>query len=141
LLFIGRPNPSERAYEAEFRRSLSRLVQWIPGVSREQMAGFYRHSSFLLNASYAEVSPLVDIEALMFGCPVATTRYALHHEFLPKDTPICDAYDDPGILKLLEWRPPRRSPFCAVEITECKSKLVAIYARLSEKSGLKEQRR
>jgi glycosyltransferase involved in cell wall biosynthesis len=139
LIFIGRPNPSERAYEAELQGRLSSLVQWVPGVSREQMAGFYMHSSFLLNASYVEVSPLVDIEALMFGCPVATTRYALHHEFLPKDTPICDAYDDQSILRLLEWRPPRLSPFCAVDAAECKSRLAAIYTRLLGKNGLKEQ--
>jgi len=138
LIFIGWPNPSESAYEAELRRSLNSLIRWVPGVPREQMAGFYMHSSFLLNASYAEVSPLVDIEALMFGCPVATTRYALHHEYLPKDTPMCDAYDDQGILRLLGWRPPRLSPFYAVDSTECKSQLVAIYARLSEKSRLKE---
>jgi glycosyltransferase involved in cell wall biosynthesis len=131
LIFIGWPNPSERAYEDELRRGLSRLVQWVPGVDRQQMAGFYRHASFLLNASYAEVSPLVDVEALMFGCPVATTRYALHHEYLPEGTPQCDAHDDHSILELMKWRPQRIKSFCAVDADECKRRLVAIYTQLA----------
>jgi hypothetical protein len=36
----------------------------------------------------------VDVEALALGCPIATTRYAAHHELLPADTPVCDSCDD-----------------------------------------------
>lgn len=138
LVFVGRPNPNEREYEVEFRNSISgsRFVRWVPGVPPEQMAGFYAHSSFLLNASYVEVSPLVDIEALLYGCPVATTRYALHHEHLPADTPVCDAYKDQDIIRLLDWRPCRLPPYCAVEPAESKKQLLSVYARLSGASRL-----
>jgi glycosyltransferase involved in cell wall biosynthesis len=133
IIFIGRPNPSESGYAEQFRQcvSQSRFVQWIPGVQREQMAGFYAHSSFLLNASYVEVSPLVDVEALEFGCPVATTRYALHHEYLPEGTPVCDAYEDEDVLRHMSWRPERSGPQSTVNADRCKQDLVVVYARLS----------
>jgi glycosyltransferase involved in cell wall biosynthesis len=135
MVIIGRPNPNEDEYSSELRRVVkkSRYVKWIPGVPREQMARLYAKASFLLNASYAEVSPLVDIEAMSFGCPVATTRYALHHEFLPENTPVCDAYNDSSISELLSWRPPRMNPTFVVDAEECRKKLLSIYARLSER--------
>jgi glycosyltransferase involved in cell wall biosynthesis len=138
IIFIGRPNPSESGYAEQFQRCIdrSRYVRWIPGVPREQMAGFYAHSSFLLNASYVEVSPLVDVEALEFGCPVATTRYALHHEYLPEGTPVCDAYEDEDVLRHMSWRPERLRRRSAVNADQCKQNLVSIYARLAGGSAL-----
>ena len=95
------------------------------------MAAFYRHSSFLLNASLLEVSPLVDIEALQFGCPVTTTKYALHHDLLPPRTPVCDPYDDGSIVDRLRWRPARLPPGSPVDGERCKQDLVETYRVLS----------
>ena len=50
---------------------------------------------------------MVDVEALALGCPVSTTMYAMHHQLLPPDTPLCDPYDDRSILDRLQWRPGR----------------------------------
>lgn len=133
VLFVGRPNPNEPGYAAAMQAAVagSRFARWIPGVPREEMAGFYAHASFLLNASYVEVSPLVDIEALMFGCPVTTTRFALHHALLPRDTPVCDAYDDDDLRRRLSWRPARRAPENVIDPVAVKRDLLDHYRRLA----------
>ena len=136
LVFIGRPLHENSAFcetfEAEIRRS--RYCRWIRGVPRSTLAQVYRHGSFLLNASYVEVSPLVDIEALALGCPVATTTSALHHEWLPSDTPTCDPYDDASILARLAWRPHRLSPRHVVDRDACAAALVRAWRDLARSS-------
>jgi glycosyltransferase involved in cell wall biosynthesis len=136
LVFIGLPLHADSTFcatfEAEMRRS--RYCRWIRGVPRSTLASFYRHGSFLLNASYVEVSPLVDIEALALGCPVATTKYALHHEWLPPDTPICDPYDDASILERLAWRPHHLSPRHVVDRDACAAELVRAWRDLARSS-------
>jgi glycosyltransferase involved in cell wall biosynthesis len=136
VVFIGRPLHEDStfcaAFEAEIRRS--RYCRWIRGVPRSTLASFYRHGSFLLTASYGEVSPLVDIEALAWGCPVATTKYAVHHEWLPPDTPICDPYDDASILERLAWRPHRLSPRHVVDRDASAAALVRAYRDLARSS-------
>ncbi|PYM12630.1 MAG: hypothetical protein DMD81_23445 [Candidatus Rokuibacteriota bacterium] len=133
VVFIGRPHPNERVFVAAFRRAADAngYARWVPGVPRPEMAAFYRHSSFLLNASLLEVSPLVDIEALQFGCPVTTTKYALHHDLLPPRTPVCDPYDDGSIVDRLRWRPARLPPGSPVDGERCKQDLVETYRVLS----------
>jgi glycosyltransferase involved in cell wall biosynthesis len=110
--------------------SKCQFARWIPGVPREELAGFYAHASFLLNASYVEVSPLVDIEALMFGCPVTTTRFALHHCLLPAGTPVCNGYDDVDVSSHLAWRPGRRAPVNVIDAAKVQGDLLEIYRRL-----------
>lgn len=133
VVFIGRPLWGDSTFAASFEKAVlgSRYVHWIPGVPRPEMAPFYRHASFLLNASCVEVSPLVDIEALASGCPVVTTRYALHHALLPPDTPLCDPYDEQSILERLQWRPARLAPRHVVEPEPCKRDLIDAYVRLA----------
>lgn len=133
VFFIGRPNPNEPGYAEAMKAAIARSknARWIPGVPRDEMAGFYAHAGFLLNASYVEVSPLVDIEALMFGCPVTTTRYALHHALLPAGTPVCDAYDDQDLLGRLTWQPPRQAPTTVVDPAAVQRDLLGIYRRLA----------
>ncbi len=136
VVFIGRPLHEGGAFgavfDAEVRRS--RYCHWIRGVPRSTLATYYRHGSFLLNASYVEVSPLVDIEALALGCPVATTKYALHHEWLPPDTPICDPYDDATICERLAWRPHRLSPRHVPDREACAAALVRAWRDLARSS-------
>jgi hypothetical protein len=95
---------------------------------------FYRHSSILLNVSFVEVSPLVDVEALALGCPVSTTMYAMHHQLLPPDTPLCDPYDDRSILDRLQWRPGRLPPRQLVDREMCARRLVDTYLALAHAS-------
>ena len=133
VVFVGRPHPGERSFVAAFRRATraSRYSRWIPGVSRSEMAQFYGHGSFLLNASFVEVSPLVDIEALAFGCPIVTTKYALHHEWLPPHTPACEPYEEHSILEWLRWRPDRSRPRPVIDAERCKRTLVDTYRELA----------
>lgn len=114
----------------ERARRAGRYAYWVPGVSRSEMARFYGHGSFLLNASLVEVSPLVDIEALAYGCPVATTRYALNHALLPRDTPICDPYDEQHLTDQLQSRPARLVPRAVVDAEQCRRDLVESYREL-----------
>ena len=133
VVFVGRPLHGDsafaRAFQAEVQRS--QYSRWIGGVPRSMLAAFYRHSSFLLNVSLVEVSPMVDVEALALGCPVSTTMHAMHHELLPPDTPVCDPYDEASILDRLQWRPSRLAPSQVVDRETCERRLVDTYFALA----------
>lgn len=134
VVFVGLPLRGDGAFARAFQEAVqrSRYSKWIAGVPRSMLAAFYRHSSFLLNASFVEVSPLVDVEALALGCPVSTTMYALHHQLLPPDTPLCDPYDDRSILDRLQWRPGRLPPRQLVDREMCARRLVDTYLALAQ---------
>ena len=85
VVFVGLPLHGDGAFARDFHVAVQRsqYSKWIAGVPRSMLAAYYRHSSFLLNVSFVEVSPLVDAEALALGCPVSTTMYAMHHQLLP----------------------------------------------------------
>jgi glycosyltransferase involved in cell wall biosynthesis len=133
VVFVGLPLNRDSAFVRAFRAEVqrSRYSKWIAGVPRSMMAAFYRHSSFLLNASFFEASPLVDVEALSVGCPVSTTMYAMHHQLLPPDTPLCDPYDDRSVLDRLQWRPGRLAPRQLVDREMCARRLVDTYLSLA----------
>jgi glycosyltransferase involved in cell wall biosynthesis len=142
VVFVGRPLHSDGAFARAFHAAVQRsqYSRWVAGVPRSMLAAFYRHSSFLLNASFVEVSPMVDVEALALGCPVATTRYAVHHELLPPDTPLCDPYDEASILDRLQWRPGRFPPTQLVDREMCARRLVDTYLALAHaRDGSSEQ--
>lgn len=137
VIFVGRPLRDDGAFTRDFHVAMQRnqYSKWIAGVPRSMLGAFYRHSSFLLNVSFVEVSPLVDVEALALGCPVSTTMYAMHHQLLPPDTPLCDPYDDRSILDRLEWRPGRLPPRQLVDREMCARRLVDTYLALANGSG------
>jgi glycosyltransferase involved in cell wall biosynthesis len=136
VVFVGLPLHGDGAYARAFHVAVQRsqYSKWIGGVPRSMLAAFYRHSSFLLNVSFVEVSPLVDVEALALGCPVSTTMYAMHHQLLPPDTPLCDPYDDRSILDRLQWRPGRLPPRQLVDREMCARRLVDTYLALAHAS-------
>jgi glycosyltransferase involved in cell wall biosynthesis len=133
VVFVGLPLNGDAAFARAFHVAVQRsqYSKWIAGVPRSMLAAFYRHSSFLLNVSFVEVSPLVDVEALALGCPVSTTMYAMHHQLLPPDTPLCDPYDDRSILDRLQWRPGRLPPRQLVDREMCARRLVDTYLALA----------
>jgi glycosyltransferase involved in cell wall biosynthesis len=132
VVFVGLPLHGDGAYARAFQAAVQRsqYSKWVAGVPRSMLAAFYRHSSFLLNASFFEASPLVDVEAFALGCPVSTTIYAMHHQILPPDTPLCDPYDDRSILDRLKWRPSRLPPTQLVDREMCARRLVETYLAL-----------
>jgi hypothetical protein len=136
VVFVGLPLNGDGAFVRAFHAAVQRsqYSKWIAGVPRSMLAAFYRHSSFLLNVSFFEVSPLVDVEALALGCPVSTTIYAMHHRLLPPDTPLCDPYDDRSILDRLQWRPGRLAPRQLVDREMCARRLVDTYLALAQAS-------
>jgi glycosyltransferase involved in cell wall biosynthesis len=103
ILFIGKANLNEAGYATRFSKLIEENsnLQWIKGVSREELQQYYRQAGVLVNPSYVEVSPIVDIEALSNQCPLVTTKYALHHEFLPSATLSCDPYSIDSIVEVL----------------------------------------
>jgi glycosyltransferase involved in cell wall biosynthesis len=133
VVFVGLPLHGDGAFARAFHAAVQRsqYSKWIAGVPRSMLAAFYRHSSFLLNASFVEVSPLVDVEALSQGCPVSTTMYAMHNQLLQPDTPLCDPYDDRSILDRLQWRPSRLQPRQLVDREMCARRLVDTYLELA----------
>jgi glycosyltransferase involved in cell wall biosynthesis len=135
VVFVGLPLNGDAAFARAFHVAVQRsqYSRWIAGVPRSMLAAFYRHSSFLLNVSFVEVSPLVDVEALALGCPVSTTMYAMHHQLLPPDTPLCDPYDDRSILDRLQWRPGRLPPRQLVDREMCACRLVDTYLALAQR--------
>jgi glycosyltransferase involved in cell wall biosynthesis len=133
VVFVGPPRPGYKTFVRAFQTAVqqSQYSRWIRGVPRSTLSAFYRHSSFLLNSSFVEVSPLVDAEALALGCPVSTTKYAVHHELLPPNTPVCDPYDDLSILDRFQWRPDRFPPRQLVDKEKCARLLVDTYLTLA----------
>ena len=133
VVFVGVPVNGDGAYARAFHVAVQRsqYSRWIGGFPRSMLAAFYRHSSFLLNVGFVEVSPLIDVEALALGCPVSTTKYAMHHELLPPDTPLCDPYDDLSILDRFQWRPARLPPRQLVDREMCARLLVDTYLALA----------
>lgn len=136
-LFIGRPNPNEGAYAQAFAAAIAacRHVRWLPGVPRETLGAFYRVGRFLLNASFVEVSPLVDIEALACGCPIVTTRYALHHDLLPSGTPAVDPYDESSVRRCLDFPPERTPPRMVIDPARAQQTLLEAYRRTAGQVG------
>jgi len=132
-LFLGRPNPNEPGYARAFEQAvgMARHVRWIPGVPRETLAGYYAAGRALLNPSFVEVSPLVDIEALAHGCPVITTRYALHHELLPAGIPQVDPYDEATVLAAVPNPPARMPPRLVTDPAACRRTLLETYWNLA----------
>jgi glycosyltransferase involved in cell wall biosynthesis len=137
VVFVGLPLNGDGAFVRAFHVAMQRsqYSRWVTGVPRSMLSAFYRHSSFLLNVSFVEVSPLVDVEALALGCPVSTTMYAMHHQLLPPDTPVCDPYDDRSILDRLQWRPGRLPPRQVVDREMCARRLMDTYLALAHRAG------
>lgn len=130
-LFLGRPNPNESRYSAELAKIVERsdYIDWVPGVPREEMQAHYRAARCLLNASYAEVSPMVDIEALASGCAVVTTLYALHHEFLPAFTPKVDPYNPGSIIERVRAVSILSRSLQVIDPEFCQREIIQAYSR------------
>ena len=65
------------------------------------------------------------------GRPHPAEKYALHHELLPPNTPVCEPYDDHSILEWLRLRPDRAEARPVVDAERCKRTLVETYRELA----------
>jgi glycosyltransferase involved in cell wall biosynthesis len=76
LTFVGDLNPHQPAYGETFKQLIERSAQssWLGRLPSDQVSKLMSASRVLLNASWAEVQSLVDIEAARHGCWVVTTE-------------------------------------------------------------------
>lgn len=73
-------------------------VDYLGGVSHSSVLELLVKSKVLINASYFEVNPLVDLEAALCGCQVVTTLYSYTLESLPGSYSV-DPWDIEDIYK------------------------------------------
>lgn len=84
-VFIGPENPNSKDYCEKFLNAVSSAsnIQYLGAVEHSKVPSYLKKSRILLNASYFEVNPLVDLEAALVGCGVVTTKYSYSRESLP----------------------------------------------------------
>jgi len=92
--FIGQINPNERAYGQEFLREVhaSAQVSYRGPLSRAAVAEELSRTRLHVLASFAEVFPLVDLEALACGCAVVTTKYSLSTAHIAEMATVVDPF-------------------------------------------------
>ncbi len=81
LKIIGSKNKYQKAYFKQFQKLLreSPNVEYLGVRTHEEVLEIMRKTKVLLTLSNAEVSPLVDLEALACGCKVLTTTQSWTH--------------------------------------------------------------
>ncbi len=84
VTFIGRPNPNDTRYFENFRQRLKgvRNAAYVPGMPHGQLVEALMKARLHVSASFVEVSPLIDLEALAAGCNViATSNSSVYGQF------------------------------------------------------------
>ncbi|MBG9785020.1 glycosyltransferase [Shouchella lehensis] len=84
VLFVGKENGNSKSYVNEFKKQIkcNENMSYLGAVEYEKMKEVYMASKVHLSASWFEVTPLVDIEALYFGCNIVTTENSFSEEYL-----------------------------------------------------------
>lgn len=99
VAFVGHLNQNEPDYCAQFLKSVGESggrITYLGGMDHSQVLLQLANSRLLLNASYFEVNPLVDLEAALLDVPVVTTKYSYTRESLPAVVEV-DPWDDNSI--------------------------------------------
>lgn len=140
LRLIGKANPNEKSYFQLILKLVTENegIELIQGVTRAELQQHYRRAKLLVNPSYVEVSPIVDVEGLANKCPLVTTKYALHHEFLPKGVGICDPYSIDSLVDVLQGSYSATAPACVPSESECQNNLIVIYNHLVYGKSIKD---
>ncbi|AYV73352.1 glycosyltransferase family 4 protein [Bacillus sp. PK3-056] len=95
IVFVGGVNPFHKRYYKEFMKHITANsnAQYIGVKSHEEMKEVYTRAKILLNASWFEVAPLVDIEGLYYGCEVISTVKGFTKEYLGDKATYIFPYD------------------------------------------------
>jgi len=106
-IFIGPKNNNNNYYFDAFTNIIntSSNIDYLGPMEHSKVLEYLKRSRILLNASYFEVNPLVDLEAALVGCGVVTTKYSYSIESLPNVIEIDPWLDDSiidGLNKALE---------------------------------------
>lgn len=86
VLFVGPANANSNSFVEEFRQvvdSSGDRLHYIGPKTHAETLQLIAQSRVLLNASYFEVNPLVDLEACLVGAQVVTTKYSYTREVMP----------------------------------------------------------
>ena len=86
--FVGAPNESTPAYIRDFESVIesSPYLSWSGALDHSDVCGLLQETRVLLNASWAEVQSLVDIEAISNGARVFGTLTGSTYEHCPDVT-------------------------------------------------------
>ncbi|MDO6565141.1 glycosyltransferase [Amphritea sp. 1_MG-2023] len=107
VIFIGPLNSNDDKYGIEFKKIVgkSKKLEYLGNMEHSKVLEYLTQSKILLNASYFEVNPLVDLEAALCGCGVVTTKFSYSKESLPNVIEV-DPWDDEsiksGVIKALK---------------------------------------
>jgi len=84
-IIIGPTSESNKQYNINFMNAVDRSsnIQYLGAMDHLDVLSYLTNSKVLLNASYFEVNPLVDLEAALCGCGVVTTKFSYSKESLP----------------------------------------------------------
>lgn len=87
VTFVGKANPNHKKYYKEFIKLVNKHsnIEYITEVSHDEINKLYKKSKVHLSASWFEVSPLVDIEALYNGCTVVASEHSFSKSYLGKN--------------------------------------------------------
>jgi len=82
--FVGSENKYHKNYVEIFKKELTLCenMEYLGEVPHEEMGRLYKSSKIHLSASWFEVSPLVDLEALYYGCKIVTSKNSFSEEYL-----------------------------------------------------------
>lgn len=103
VCFVGAINENSDKYCDEFLSQVSkyRQMEYLGSRPHSETLQWVANSRLLLNASYFEVNPLVDLEAALVGTEVVTTRCSYSNESLP-NSPLVDPWSIEDILCKVE---------------------------------------
>ena len=93
VCFIGALNKNNRTYIDKFQKLIDNdpFISYLGVIPHGDIAQYYARSKVHLNASWFEVTPLVDIEAFNAGCSVATTKFSFSREYFGERAVYVDA--------------------------------------------------
>lgn len=84
VALVGPVNPNSKEYSDKvLGLARSSGVEYLGSCDHAHVLNILNNSRVLINASYFEVNPLVDLEASLCGCAVVTTMYSYTSESIP----------------------------------------------------------
>lgn len=105
IIFIGAANRNSDDYSGDFIESIelsnNKNMKYVGVLPHAEVLQFMRRSRLLLNASYFEVNPLIDLEAALAGCEVITTMNSYTRESIPGVVEV-DPWSDKSILSAVD---------------------------------------
>lgn len=103
ITIVGALDNQEKNYISKFQQIVEKYknVCYLGVATHDLTLKYIAAAKVLINASYFEVNPLVDLEAALLGTDVISTKYSYTEENIPNVIKI-DPYDLEGLPLFLE---------------------------------------